>query len=338
MTVREQIQELQDDVSKDIIGQSELIERLILGLLANGNLLVEGLPGLAKTRAVKSLATRIDGDFNRIQFTQDTKAEDIVGKVFYEREGMGGQKFMQGPVFGNIILADEVNRAPAKSQNSLLEAMEERQVTVANVAHKLPELFLVMATLNPAEQEGVFPLGEAQKDRFMFHVTVDYTSEEDEEKVVQLVRAEERKRNQKVLEEEVKEDVMKLDQGVIFSAREEIDQVEMPEDIMNYLIDIVYATRYPERYSFELKSYLRVGVSPRATLSLDKCSRAYAWLKGRNVVERDDLMAVLKGVMRHRISRGERALEHNISSDDIVDEILELIESMGSKRPEAATA
>lgn len=323
---------LRDRIGLDIIGQQEIVDKLLMGLLCNGNILVEGLPGLAKTRAIKSLSKNIEGSFKRIQFTPDLVSTDITGReVYYESEtgGQGTYKFIPGAIFANIVLADEINRAPAKTQNSLLEAMEERQVTVAGVSHKMADLFLVMATQNPVEQEGTFPLPEAQKDRFLMHVTVNYPDEPSELEVIRLIRQEETqkaKAKKKEIEKKgVDPDQIKTPQDIIFKARAEIDEVKVPEYIEKYMVDLIFATRYPQRYTMELRTFILVGASPRATIALDRTSRAHAWLKGRDSVEVEDVQAMITSCLRHRMIRGERAVQHRVTTDDIVEEILELV-------------
>jgi MoxR-like ATPase len=322
-TNRDLLVQLRDNVNKAIVGQNEIVTSLIAGLLANGNILVEGLPGLAKTRAVKALASHIDCTFGRIQFTPDLQSRDITG--YYDSRFVEGDvvhTFEKGPIFNNIVLADEVNRAPAKVQNSLLEAMEERQVTVGGTTYKMPDLFLVMATMNPIEQEGTFKLPEAQKDRFLMHVNIDYPDEEAEEDIIRLVRSETRQDFKKSKKAEIKD---KLDQKIIFEARGEIDDIKVDQKIEKYIVDIIFATRYPQRYSYDLKAYVKLGASPRASLGIDRSARAHAWLEGRDHVAVEDVRAVLKPVLRHRIVRAARAFEHNTSTDDIIQHLIEII-------------
>ena len=306
-------------MGESIIGQESVIEQLIIGLLANGNILMEGLPGLAKTRAVKSMAKNMDAAFSRIQFTPDLLPSDITGsEVLYTESGQPSFRFEAGPIFANIVLADEINRAPAKVQAALLEAMEERQVTVAGTTHKLPDLFIVMATQNPIEQEGTYPLPEAQMDRFLLHVYIDYGTKDAEAKVIRLVRGE--------------EDLSASDdsagpvaQQVVFDARLEINHVQVSEVIEKYIVDLVFATRYPDRYAEKLASWIRIGASPRGAIGLDRCARVHAWLKGRDHVLPDDVRAVAHGVLRHRIALSYEANADGISSNDVIDEILKLV-------------
>jgi len=327
MTARETIHELESRMSRSIIGQEHIVERLLIGLLANGNLLVEGLPGLAKTRAVKSLARHMDADFSRIQFTPDLLPSDITGtEVYYSVDGRGEFRFEAGPLFANIVLADEINRAPAKVQAALLEAMEERQVTVAKKTHKLPPLFMVMATQNPVEQEGTYPLPEAQMDRFIMHVYIDYPDEASEVEVLRLVRAEEVPREDRGAPETgnaPSQDQAPIPQAAVFEARSEIHAIHVSEAIERYIVDLVAATRFPERYGEELRKWIQVGASPRGVIGLDKCSRVHAWLQGRDHVIPDDVRAVVHDVLRHRIMLSYEANAGGIDTDQVIDGIVE---------------
>ena len=319
MTPHESIQVLQKKMNAAIIGQENIVERLIIGLLANGNLLVEGLPGLAKTRAVRAMADAIESEFSRIQFTPDLLPSDVTGSEnMYEENGEYKFRFEEGPIFGNIILADEINRAPAKVQAAMLEAMEERQVTVAGKTHKMPKLFIVMATQNPVEQEGTYPLPEAQKDRFLMHVNITYPDKASEMKVIRLVRGE----KSGAKEEDT---VEVIPQEQIFAARDEIAHVKSSEIVEQYIVDLVFATRYPEKYDEKLASFIDIGVSPRASLGLDQCSRVYAWLQGRDFTTPEDVRAVVHDVFRHRITPSYEAQSERVSNDDIVDTILNLV-------------
>lgn len=318
MTALDDINELKTRMAASIIGQEDVIEKLLIGLLSDGNLLVEGLPGLAKTRAIKSLAKNVDADFSRIQFTPDLLPADVTGtEVYYTKDGQGEFKFDPGPIFGNIILADEINRAPAKVQAALLEAMEERQVTVAGTTHKMPPMFMVMATQNPIEQEGTYPLPEAQMDRFLMHVRVDYGDEASEVKVIRLVRGEADDASAGK-----KEKLEPLSQDVVLNARKEIAKVTSSEAIENYIVDLLFATRYPERYSEELKSWLEVGASPRGGIGLDKCARTHAWMAGRDFVTPDDVRAVVHNVFRHRLVLSYEAAAEGITADHVIKEIV----------------
>ena len=318
MSTLDSVRELQTRMGQSIIGQESVIEQLIIGLLANGNILMEGLPGLAKTRTVKSMAKNMDADFSRIQFTPDLLPSDITGsEVLYTESGQPTFRFEAGPIFANIVLADEINRAPAKVQAALLEAMEERQVTVAGKTHKMPALFIVMATQNPIEQEGTYPLPEAQMDRFLLHVYIDYGTEEAEARVIRLVRGEEGPAST--------EDEEPVIQQVTFDARKEINQVQVSEAIEKYMVDLVFASRYPERYDEKLASWIRIGASPRGAIGLDKCARVHAWLNGRDHVLPDDVRAVVHGVFRHRIALSYEANADGVSSNDVIDEILKQV-------------
>ena len=323
MTVLPELQALKKSVMTSIIGQEDIVDHLIISLLCNGNLLIEGLPGLAKTRAIKSLASCIDCDFNRIQFAPDLSSRDITGEeiLYIHEDGTRSYKFQKGPIFSNLVLADEINRAPPKAQSCLLEAMEERQVTVAAVAHKLPKLFMVMATMNPAKQEGTNPLAEAQLDRFMMHAYVDYPDEESEVEVLRLVRNEERTvTDAKPKAKKPKE--KKIDQSVVFQARSEIDAITISPVMERYIVDLVFATRYPERYSYQLKSCIREGVSPRGSLALDRAVRAHAWFTGKSEVDEKDVSAMIYSCLRHRIPITEDAQKDNVTAEGVIEEIL----------------
>jgi len=318
MTTHESIQILQQKMNTAIIGQEHIVERLIIGLLANGNLLVEGLPGLAKTRAVRAMADAIDSEFSRIQFTPDLLPSDVTGSEnMYEEGGEYKFRFEEGPIFGNIILADEINRAPAKVQAAMLEAMEERQVTVAGKTHKMPKLFIVMATQNPVEQEGTYPLPEAQKDRFLMHVNIGYPDKASEMEIIELVRGEKSGKHEETSEV--------IAQEIIFAARDEIATIQSSKVIIEYITDLVFATRYPEKYDEKLASFIDIGVSPRASLGLDQCSRVHAWMQGRDHTTPEDVRAVVHDVFRHRITPSYEAQSERVSNDDIIDSILELV-------------
>jgi MoxR-like ATPase len=322
---REQIQALQKRMRESIIGQEAVVERIIIGLLANGNLLVEGLPGLAKTRAIKALAKNVEADFSRIQFTPDLLPSDVTGtEVYYQKDGKGEFRFEPGPIFANIVLGDEINRAPAKVQAAMLEAMEERQVTVAGTTHKMPPLFMVMATQNPVEQEGTYPLPEAQMDRFLMHVNIEYTPVEDEVRIVELVRAEENATNRDDSGQPV-EAPERIPQQAVFDARREIGQVHVSGAVARYMADLVYATRTPEKYSEDLARWIDVGGSPRASLALDKCSRTHAWLNGRDFVDPEDVRAIVHDCLRHRLMLSYEAQGEGVRADQVVDAIVEQV-------------
>jgi MoxR-like ATPase len=322
MTARDDIIALGQRIGQSIIGQETMVERLLLGLLAGGHLLVEGLPGLAKTRAIKSLAKNLDSDLSRVQFTPDLLPADVTGSEIYLSEGGKGQfKFQQGPIFANLILADEINRAPAKVQSALLEAMEERQVTVGGKSYPLPDLFMVMATQNPIEQEGTYPLPEAQLDRFLMHVEVGYPDEGSEAAIMRLNRNEENEAHGGARSAPPE----RLNPQAVFDARKEIGAVTVSDPVEKYIVALVFATRYPDRYDKDLAKLLQVGVSPRGAIGLDKVSRAYAWLKGRDYVTPDDVRAIVHDVFRHRLILSYEAHAANTTADQVIDRITERV-------------
>jgi len=316
MSHHEVIAGLKHWLSEHIIGQEKLIDRLLIALLADGHLLVEGAPGLAKTKAIKNLSQAIEGDFHRIQFTPDLLPSDITGTEIYRPED-GSFRFQQGPIFHNLVLADEINRAPAKVQSALLEAMGEHQVSVGRQTFKLPELFLVMATQNPIEQEGTYPLPEAQLDRFLMHVTVDYPSLDSERKILHLVRNEARhiSGNPPAV----------VTQEALFAARQEVLSIHMAEAVEEYILQLVMATRNPKAYSSELATWIDFGASPRGTIALDLCARAHAWLKGNDFVSPEDVHEVFHDVLRHRVLLSFEAEAAGISPDKVLNTILELV-------------
>ncbi|WP_198659418.1 AAA family ATPase [Winogradskyella aurantiaca] len=315
----ERIKELETRMNASILGQENVVERILIVLLANGNLLLEGLPGLAKTRAIRSLSQNLDAGLSRIQFTPDLLPSDITGTEVYQPEAKESFIFQKGPIFNNLILADEINRAPAKVQSALLEAMEERQVTVAGNSHKLDPLFMVMATQNPIEQEGTYPLPEAQMDRFLMHVIVNYPDKQSEIEVLNLVRSEERSKGGET------KAIESIPQDVIFNARKEILDINVSEAIQNYIVDLVNATRYPEKYSENLALWIDYGASPRASIALDKCARVNAWLNERDFVSPEDVRAVVHDILRHRISSSYEANAEGISKTTIIDELLKQV-------------
>jgi MoxR-like ATPase len=325
MTAHASIVDLQRRIEKTVLGQRGMIERLILGLLANGHLLVEGLPGLAKTRAVKKMSHFLDAGLSRIQFTPDLLPSDITGsEIYHSAEGKGEFRFQSGPVFNNLVLADEINRAPAKVQSALLEAMEERQVTVAGKTHALPQLFLVMATQNPIEQEGTYPLPEAQLDRFLMHVYVDYPEEASERDIMLLVRGEEQI-DTVATAHASSTPSDRIHQDVIFAARKETHNIHMAAAVEQYIVALIEATRYPERYDKDLRKWIQIGASPRGTIGLDKCSRAYAWLKGRDYVRPDDVQAVAHDVLRHRLILSYDAQAEGVRADQVIGRVIKLV-------------
>ena len=322
MSAYNQIQELEKRIGSAIIGQQAVVQRLIIGLLANGNLLVEGLPGLAKTRAIKALAKNIDAKFSRIQFTPDLLPSDVTGTEVYHQSDSGSEfRFEPGPIFANIVLGDEINRAPAKVQAAMLEAMEERQVTVAGTTHKMPPLFMVMATQNPIEQEGTYPLPEAQMDRFLMHVNIEYPPVEDEVKIIRLVRGEDAA-GQSTEPETNQSKPDRVPQQAVFDARNEIAKIKVADAMEQYMADLVYATRTPEKYSEKLRRWIQIGASPRASLALDKCGRAHAWLAQRDYVDPQDVQAVAHDVLRHRLSLSYEAQGEGITPNQVIDELI----------------
>ncbi len=311
---------LKQHLSTQIIGQEALVENLLIALLADGHLIVEGPPGLAKTRAVNALADGLEADFHRIQFTPDLLPADLTGTDIYRPED-GSFVFQPGPLFQNLVLADEINRAPAKVQSALLEAMAEGQITVGRKTYQLPELFLVMATQNPIEQEGTYPLPEAQLDRFLMHLEIDYPDAASELEILKLNRGE----ALSTTESSDKSKLRVLSQDEIFAAREQVLNIHMAPALETYLVDLIMATRQPEKYDDKLKSWLAFGASPRATIALDRCARARAWLHNRDFVSPEDIQAVFHNVLRHRILLSYQAEAEGITSNQLLDHLLTLV-------------
>jgi MoxR-like ATPase len=313
------IARLQSHIANHIVGQETLVNRLLIALLANGHLLVEGAPGLAKTRAIKVLGDGIDGDFHRIQFTPDLLPADLTGTEIF-RPQHGSFHFQRGPLFHNLILADEVNRAPAKVQSALLEAMAERQVTIGSQTYSLPELFLVMATQNPIEQEGTYPLPEAQLDRFLMHVRIGYPDGENERRILRLARKE------ATVEHEGKPVIeASIDQATIFAARKEVLSLHLAPPLEDYLIQLILATRQPEAYGEDLARWLQYGASPRATIALDRCARACAWLAGRDFVSPEDIQNVAPDILRHRLILDYEAEALGVDTDTVIETLLQRV-------------
>ncbi len=310
---------LQADAETKIIGQTALVERLLIALLTHGHLLVEGAPGLAKTTAIKVLAERIEGDFHRVQFTPDLLPADLTGTEIY-RQQSGDFEFQPGPLFHNLILADEVNRAPAKVQSALLEAMGEHQVTVGSETYQLPKLFLVMATQNPIEQEGTYPLPEAQLDRFLMHVTIGYPDADAETAILKLARQQAREE----LSSHVAPEVF-LSQKQVFEAQNQVLDMEMVPELETYIVQLILASRDPAKYDPDMARMISYGGSPRATISLDRCARAHAWLAGRSFVSPDDIHALAADVLRHRLILSYEAEADGVSSDEIIQRLLEVV-------------
>lgn len=317
MTELQQVfQNLRDYVNNQILGQSDLVDRLLIALLSDGHLLVEGAPGLAKTKAVKVLSQAIDAQAHRIQFTPDLLPSDITGSDVYRPEN-GTFYFQKGPIFHNLILADEINRAPAKVQSALLEAMGERQVTIGNTTYHLPDLFTVMATQNPIENEGTYRLPEAQLDRFLMYVIIHHPGIETERKILKLVQGEEKKLPPPPFK--------KIRESVIFNARQEVLDMPMAPELEEYIVQFIMATREPERYDKEIARLLRYGASPRGTIALDLCARANAWLNGRKSVMPSDVTDLIHDVLRHRIILSFDAKSEHITPDEILDMLIERV-------------
>jgi len=310
---------LRDDLSGRIIGQSHLVDRLLIALLADGHLLVEGAPGLAKTTAIKELASRIEADFHRVQFTPDLLPADLTGTEIY-RPQEARFEFQRGPIFHNVILADEVNRAPAKVQSALLEAMGERQVTIGRTTYPLPPLFLVMATQNPIEQEGTYPLPEAQLDRFLMHVTIGYPDADSEAAILTLARARARDELQHVTAP-----LQRLSQAQIFAAREAVLDLHLAPALERYIVELVIATRNAARHGDDLGRWISFGASPRGTIALDRCARAHAWLAGRDYVLPEDIHAVAADVLRHRVLLSYEAEAEGVRPDHVIAQLLSRI-------------
>ena len=311
--VSAEFQRLQQHLDAEVVGQPKLTKALLVALLADGHLLVEGAPGLAKTRVIKTLADAIDGRNHRIQFTPDLLPSDVTGTEIFRPED-GSFRFEPGPIFHNFVLADEINRAPAKVQSALLEAMGERQVTSGNTSHALPKLFLVMATQNPIEQEGTYPLPEAQLDRFLMHVSVGYPDADAERRILELVRQDEALQPRPAFPP--------VEQSVIFDARRAVHAVHLSPALEEYLVQLVIATRNPAPYGDDLARFISWGASPRGTVALDRCSRAHAWLAGRDYATPEDVHAVARDVLRHRVIPSFEAESAGVDADRIVDTLL----------------
>ena len=320
MAHRDSINQLKIHIEQRIIGQEGLVERLLVALLANGHLLVEGAPGLAKTRAVNSLASGLEADFHRIQFTPDLLPADLTGSDVYRPED-GSFRFQSGPLFHNILLADEINRAPAKVQSALLEAMGEGQVTVGAKSYPLPPLFLVMATQNPIEQEGTYPLPEAQLDRFMLHVMVDYPDREASRMILQLARRE-------ALGGQLEGGVTaSVTQESVFAARREVMEIHLAETVEDYIVELVEASRSPQRYGDDLAAWIRWGASPRGAIAIERGARALAWLAGRDFVTPEDVQRIAPDALRHRLLLGFEAEADGITPTHCIQQLLDRVPS-----------
>ncbi len=313
------IQSLREYLRDRIIGQHHLVDRLLIALLADGHLLVEGAPGLAKTKAIKTLADGIEGEFQRIQFTPDLLPSDITGTDIYRAQS-GEFQFQAGPIFSNLVLADEINREPAKVQSALLEAMAERQISVGNETRALPELFLVMATQNPIEQEGTYPLPEAQLDRFLLHVVVDYPDADAEHQILQLVRNEQREKSNGSAETP-----RHMSQSTLFEARSAMLKLHMEPVVEQYMVDLVVMSRQPSNIDDELASWISFGASPRGTIALDLAARGHAFLAGKDFVSPDDVQAVAHDVLRHRLILSFEAEAQGVSTNQAVSRLIERV-------------
>lgn len=311
-----------NQVEKSVIGQSHVIRALVIGLLTKGHVLLEGLPGTAKTRSVKSLADTMKASFGRVQFTPDLLPSDITGTIQYQdNNGSPLLTFQHGPLFNNLVLADEINRAPAKVQAALLEAMAEGTVTVGDTSHQLDELFMVLATQNPVEQEGTYPLPEAQMDRFMLKINIDYPDDDAELDIIRLLRSEEN-----APAESVTNEINKIDPQLFLAARQQLSDVTVSEIVERYMVALVMATRHPQRYpDSPLAMWIKTGSSPRASIALDKCARAQAWLSGRDHVLPDDIRSIAHSVLSHRITLSYDALADNIDGQQVVNELLDCV-------------
>ena len=318
MSLQEKFSTLEGHLSGLVVGQKELLNRMLVALLCDGHLLVEGAPGLAKTRAIKVLSHSVEGDFHRLQFTPDLLPADLTGTEIYRPQD-GSFVFREGPLFHNLILADEVNRAPAKVQAALLEAMGERQITVGSVTYRLPELYMVMATQNPIEQEGTYPLPEAQLDRFLMQVLVDYPNAAGEHAILEINR---REASQAADDAELFQPSAVLSQSDVMAARQQVLQLHLARPLEEYIVQVVLGTRRSERYGDDLRGLLQYGASPRATIALDRCARARAWLAGRDYVTPEDVQSMAHDVLRHRILLSFEAEAAGRTADEVVDELL----------------
>jgi len=308
---------MMQQMAQSVIGQEEVVRTLALALLCDGHVLLEGLPGTAKTRSIKTLSRVLEAQLGRIQFTPDLLPSDVTGnEIYQEDQGKSTLQFQPGPIFSELVLADEINRAPAKVQSALLEAMEERQVTVAGNSYKLPDLFMVLATQNPIEQEGTYPLPEAQMDRFLMKISVDYPDAEAERNIVRLIQSEEGDQDPQLTT---------TAQSHIFAAREAIQHMQLSEPVEQYVVDLVMASRQPQLYGEKLGKWIDTGSSPRASIALHRATRASAWLDGRDHATPDDVRAVVHAIMRHRLILDYDALADRVSPDDVIDEIVQQV-------------
>jgi MoxR-like ATPase len=318
MALQEKFQSLKSHLSRLVVGQNALIDRMLIALLCDGHLLVEGAPGLAKTRAIKVLSHSIEGDFHRLQFTPDLLPADLTGTEIYRPQD-GSFVFRKGPLFHNLVLADEVNRAPAKVQSALLEAMGERQITVGSVTYPLPRLFMVMATQNPIEQEGTYPLPEAQLDRFLMHVLVNYPDAAGERAILEINRGEQRRSG---TDEVLFRPENQVSEAEVLEARMQVLQTHLAEALEEYIVQIVLATRAPGSYGADLEGSLQYGASPRGTIALDRCARAHAWLDGRDFVTPEDIQAIAPDALRHRLLLSFEAEASGRTADSVLEQLI----------------
>jgi MoxR-like ATPase len=311
------IQSMMQQMGQSVIGQDEVVRTLALALLCNGNVLLEGLPGTAKTRSIKTLSQVLQAGLGRIQFTPDLLPSDVTGnEIYQDNQGKSELQFQPGPIFNELVLADEINRAPAKVQSALLEAMEERQITVAGKTYQLPPLFMVLATQNPIEQEGTYPLPEAQMDRFLMKISVDYPESDAELAIIRMLQQEEAQETT---------ELERIPQSHIFAARETIQKMQVSAAVEQYIVDLVMATRLPGEFGDKLANWIDTGSSPRASISLHRACRASAWLDGRDYVDPEDVRSVLHAIMRHRLIMTYDALADQITPDVIIDEIIQQV-------------
>jgi MoxR-like ATPase len=311
------IQSMMQQMGQSVIGQDEVVRTLALALLCNGNVLLEGLPGTAKTRSIKTLSQVLQAGLGRIQFTPDLLPSDVTGnEIYQDNQGKSELQFQPGPIFNELVLADEINRAPAKVQSALLEAMEERQITVAGKTYQLPPLFMVLATQNPIEQEGTYPLPEAQMDRFLMKISVDYPESDAELAIIRMLQQE---------EGQATAELERIPQSHIFAARETIQKMQVSAAVEQYIVDLVMATRLPGEFGDKLANWIDTGSSPRASISLHRACRASAWLDGRDYVDPEDVRSVLHAIMRHRLIMTYDALADQITPDNIIDEIIQQV-------------
>ncbi|MCN4143814.1 MAG: MoxR family ATPase [Thiohalomonas sp.] len=325
MSLYQQITHARNCLSKKIIGQDALVNKLFIALLADGHLIVEGAPGLAKTRAIKELSDLVEADFHRVQFTPDLLPADLTGTEIYRPQDASFH-FQKGPLFHNMLLADEINRAPAKVQSALLEAMGEQQITVGRETYQLPKLFMVMATQNPIEQEGTYPLPEAQLDRFLMQISIDYPDQDAEKAILELNRKEAQEELLNTSESDHAEDINPvISQQILFATRHEILKIHMSQEVEDYLLTIILATRNPSPYNEELANWVNYGVSPRATIALDRCARAHAWLAGKDYVAPSDIQAVVPDIFRHRLLLSFEAEANGIDCDYFIARLLSYI-------------